>query len=91
MARKPELNGTSRILLWRAKNKLFPVLTEDSFVHGFGSEAFFEDGECDCQFGIVGFIDEDVKKKDRLVVLHNPDGTSFAPSVKVPVVTGIIG
>jgi GGDEF domain-containing protein len=39
----------------------------------------------------LGELVENVKGRDRLVVMNNPDGTSFAPSVKLLIVTGITG
>ena len=91
MDRTAERNETLRILKWRANTTHVPSLTTDSFVHPFDSDEFYADGELDCEIGVVGEIVEDVKKRDRLVVLNNVDGTCFAPSVKLPVVTNITG
>jgi hypothetical protein len=87
--RNAERNATLGVLKWRTTNRQVPFLNLDSFVYPFGSEEFYADGELDCEIGVVGNVEEDVKKQDRLVVLNNGEGTSFAPSVKVPIVTDI--
>ena len=86
-----EWRETQRVLAFRTKQSFVPLTTE-SFVFPFGSPEFYEDGKLDFDAGgAVGEVVEGVKGRDRLVVMNNADGTSFAPSVILRKVSGITG